>query len=37
MIRIDQVWLAVDPIDRRCGLDTALAKVVNVLSAKGKA
>ncbi|WP_237174065.1 IS66 family insertion sequence element accessory protein TnpB [Paracandidimonas lactea] len=30
MIRIDHVWLAVDPIDMRCGLDTALAKVVNV-------
>lgn len=33
MIRIDQVWLAVDPIDMRCGLDTALAKVVNVFGA----
>lgn len=33
MIRIDAVWLAVDPIDMRCGLETTLAKVVRVFSA----
>lgn len=33
MIRIDQIWLAVEPIDMRCGSDTALAKVVHVFGA----
>jgi hypothetical protein len=26
MIRIDQVWLAVDPLDMRAGFDTALGR-----------
>ena len=30
MIRIDQVWLAVEPIDMRAGMDTLLARVVQV-------
>ena len=30
MIRIDQVWLAVAPLDMRAGTDTALARVVKV-------
>ena len=30
MIRIDQIWLAVDPIDMRCGPDAALVKVMQV-------
>ena len=30
MIRIDAVWLAVDPMDMRAGTDTALARVVQV-------
>lgn len=33
MIRIDQVWLAVEPIDMRAGADTALARVVKVFGA----
>lgn len=33
MIRIDQVWLAVDPMDMRAGLDTTLARVVRVFGA----
>lgn len=33
MIRIDQIWLAVEPIDMRCGPDTALARVVQVFGA----
>lgn len=28
MIRVDQVWLAVEPMDMRAGSDTALARVV---------
>lgn len=28
MIRIDQIWLAVEPMDMRAGVDTALARVV---------
>ena len=28
MIRIDRIWLAVDPMDMRAGLDTTLARVV---------
>lgn len=28
MIRLDQIWLAVDPMDMRAGTDTALARVV---------
>jgi len=30
MIRIDQIWLAIDPMDMRAGPDTALARVVAV-------
>ena len=30
MIRIDAVWLAVEPLDMRAGTDTALARVVRV-------
>jgi transposase len=30
VIRIDAVWLAVEPIDMRAGTDTALARVVKV-------
>lgn len=30
MIRIDAVWLAVEPLDMRAGADTALARVVEV-------
>lgn len=29
-IRIDAIWLAVDPMDMRASSDTALARVVNV-------
>lgn len=30
MIRIDAVWLAVEPLDMRAGTETALARVVKV-------
>ncbi|ETF00528.1 transposase IS66 [Advenella kashmirensis W13003] len=30
MIRIDQIWLAVEPMDMRAGTETALARVVQV-------
>jgi transposase len=30
VIRIDAVWLAVEPIDMRAGMETALARVVRV-------
>jgi transposase len=30
MIRIDAVWLSVQPLDMRAGTDTALARVVRV-------
>lgn len=30
MIRIDQIWLATEPMDMRAGPDTALARVVQV-------
>lgn len=33
MIRIDAVWLAIDPLDMRAGTDTALARVVQVFGA----
>jgi transposase len=33
VIRIDSIWLAVDPIDMRAGTDTALARVVAVFGA----
>jgi transposase len=33
VIRIDSVWLAVEPLDMRVGTETALARVVNVFGA----
>lgn len=33
MIRIDEVWLAVEPLDLRAGTESALAKVVAVFGA----
>jgi transposase len=33
MIRIDAVWLATIPLDMRAGIDTALARVVQVFGA----
>lgn len=33
MIRIEQVWLAIDPIDMRSGMDRLLARVVEVFGA----
>ena len=30
MIRIDEIWLATEPLDMRAGPDTALARVVQV-------
>jgi transposase len=33
MIRIDQIWLAVEPMDMRAGTETALARVVQVFGA----
>ncbi len=33
MIRIDRIWLAVDPMDMRAGLGTTLARVVRVFGA----
>ena len=33
MIRIDAIWLSVEPLDMRCGTDTALARVVQVFGA----
>jgi transposase len=33
MIRIDAVWLAVQPLDMRAGTESALARVVNVFGA----
>lgn len=33
MIRVDSVWLAVQPLDMRAGTETALARVVNVFGA----
>jgi transposase len=30
VIRVDSVWLAVDPLDMRAGTEAALARVVNV-------
>lgn len=32
-IRIDAIWLAIDPMDMRGSSDTALARVVNVFGA----
>jgi transposase len=33
VIRIDTVWLAVEPLDMRAGTDSALARVVRVFGA----
>lgn len=33
MIRVDAIWLAVDPLDMRAGTDAALARVVKVFGA----
>lgn len=33
MIRVDAVWLAVDPIDLRAGMESALGRVVSVFGA----
>jgi len=33
VIRVDEIWLAVDPLDMRAGFDTALARVVKVFGA----
>lgn len=33
MIRIDAVWLAVQPVDLRCGADRLLTRVVQVFGA----
>jgi transposase len=33
VIRIDAAWLAVEPLDMRAGVDTALARVVSVFGA----
>lgn len=33
MIRIDAVWLAVEPLDLRIGMESALARVVGVFGA----
>ncbi|HEK0909983.1 TPA: IS66 family insertion sequence element accessory protein TnpB [Pseudomonas putida] len=33
MIRIDAIWLAIEPMDMRAGTDTALARVVAVFGA----
>jgi len=30
VIRVDAVWLAIDPLDMRAGTEAALARVVNV-------
>jgi hypothetical protein len=33
MIRIDTIWLAIEPMDMRAGTETALARVVAVFGA----
>jgi hypothetical protein len=33
VIRVDAVWLAVDPIDLRAGMESALGRVVSVFGA----
>jgi transposase len=33
VIRVDTVWLAVEPMDMRAGMETALARVVKVFGA----
>ncbi|QJQ99325.1 IS66 family insertion sequence element accessory protein TnpB [Halomonas sp. PGE1] len=34
MIRIDEIWLATEPLDMPAGPDTALARVVKVFGAE---
>ena len=33
MIRIDEIWLATEPLDMRAGPDKALARVIQVFGA----
>jgi hypothetical protein len=33
VIRVDEIWLAVDPLDMRAGFETALARAVKVSGA----
>jgi len=33
VIRVDAVWLAVEPLDMRAGTEAALSRVVNVFGA----
>ena len=33
LIRIDSVWMAVEPLDMRAGTETAMARVVKVFGA----
>jgi transposase len=33
VIQVDEIWLAVEPLDMRAGFDTALARVVKVFGA----
>jgi hypothetical protein len=33
MIRMDAVWLAIEPMVMRSGIDTALARVLNIFGA----
>jgi transposase len=33
VIRIDEIWLATEPLDMRAGPDTALARVIQVFGA----
>jgi transposase len=33
LIRVDAAWVAVEPLDMRAGVDTALARVVSVFGA----
>ena len=33
MIRLDEVWLAVEPLDMRAGIEAALRRVVTVFGA----
>ena len=35
MIRVDAVWLAVDPLDMRAGTEAALGRVVQVFGGRG--
>ena len=35
MIKIEAMWLAVEPLDMRAGTESALARVVKVLRSRG--